>query len=287
MSNSYTIQLNSSNVVQNGSYYNSLQYYFLNSSFTIKKGMKMYLSFAQVPYSFYNITSAYGNNSFNIKFPQGSSYTNINVTLPDGFYDQTSLTNYIQYVLTNNNLYLTDNNGTIQTFIKFQLNTTYYAVELDLSVIPTSLPSGWTAPPGFVFPTVAQTPQIILNGNNFYNFIGFNKNSSYPPTLPQTSLYQTKSISAPQAVYVNSISVRCSLVNNYIGSPTDLLTSFPVISQYGFGSNINYEAKIANKIPLKEGTYNYMTVTLNDQNFRELPNLDPNILLSLVIVDES
>jgi hypothetical protein len=287
MSSSYTIQLNSSNVIKNNKYYNSLEYKFLNSSFTIKKGMKIYLSFAQVPYSFYNISSAYNNNTFTINFPQGSGYTTVNVIIKDGFYDLTSLTNYINYTLVNNNLYLIDNNGVKQTFINFQLNTTYYAAELDLSVIPTTLPTGWTKPSSFVMPLAAKTPEILLNSNDFYKFIGFEPNTKYPSITPQTSEYMKLSTTTPKAAQVNSISVRCSLVNNYIGSPTDLLTSFPVISQSGFGSNINFEPKIKNALPLKQGTYNSMIVTLNDQDFNELPNLDPNILLSLVIVDES
>ena len=51
--------------------------------------MYVMLSSAQIPYSFFNITSAYNNNRFTFSFPTGAGagiYTNFNITIPDGFY---------------------------------------------------------------------------------------------------------------------------------------------------------------------------------------------------------
>ena len=81
---SYTLVLNSSNVVGNNN--NTYQYNFIKGSFTIQEGAEIMVSSIQVPYSWFNITATYNNNSFTLFFPTASTtYTSFTITIPDGF----------------------------------------------------------------------------------------------------------------------------------------------------------------------------------------------------------
>ena len=72
-------------------------------------------------------------------------------------------------------------------FINMLYNETYYANQVVLKTVPTSLPTGYSAPsnwPGY--PTVSRTPYVEILNNNFGKFLGFtignygiNANSRY------------------------------------------------------------------------------------------------------------
>jgi hypothetical protein len=154
--------------------------------------------------------------------------------------------------------------------------------------VPTSLPIGWTQPPNWVgFSTYAQprTPYItILSNNNFDDYIGFLP-GNYPPQAPATPQLSNYSVLSnkkpPIASYVNSIIVHCSLVNNPVVSPSDILDAFQ-ISNASFGENINYMPSVEKYVKLTKGTYSSMIITLTDQNNNPINFIDPNILITLL-----
>ena len=84
---SFTLVINNTNVVNtntNATY----EYKFIGGGFNIPEGFMCMVSSAQIPYSIFNITTAYNNNRFRLSFPTGSlatSYTDFNITIPDGF----------------------------------------------------------------------------------------------------------------------------------------------------------------------------------------------------------
>ena len=59
---SFTLVLNSGNLYGTGN--NTYKYDFLKGNFTIPEGAEAMVANVQLPYSFYNITSAYNNNQF-------------------------------------------------------------------------------------------------------------------------------------------------------------------------------------------------------------------------------
>ena len=83
MSDSLTLVINSGNLSNpntNGTY----TYNFIGGGFTIDDGFEVMLSSAQIPYSIFNITSAYNNNKFTLAFPTGAAagtYTNFNIVI--------------------------------------------------------------------------------------------------------------------------------------------------------------------------------------------------------------
>lgn len=276
---SYNLIINNTNVAN--SMNNMYQYNFIKGSFEIPENAEMMITSLQIPYSWYNITSKYNNNSFKLYFPTAAStYNSYTVTIPDGFYTTTSLNAYIQQFCITNGLYLIDGTGNYIYYISLQYNPTYYANQLIAKLVPTSLPSGYTAPsnwPGY--PTVSRTPYLeILNTNTFGTYLGF---SAGQYGINQTANYSVNSNLIPVGSTVNSIVIRCSLVNNNVSSQTDIIDAFPINGT--FGSNLNYSNSIEKWIKLSPGKYNNFIVTIVDQNLNDISILDNNILINFII----
>jgi hypothetical protein len=287
---SFSLVINSSNV-SNKNTNSTFQYNFIGGNFIIEDDMECMLSSAQIPYSIFNITTAYNNNKILIGFPTGSatnSYTTFNITFPDGFYTLSDIRNFIQQYCITNGLYLINATGSYVYYIDFQLNSTYYANQILLYTVPLSLPVGWTQPSNWIgYSTFAsaRTPYIqFLQNNQFHEYLGFN-NGVYPSgalVSGYTSNYsQLSNRLPPIASYVNSIIVHCSLVNNNIVSPSDILDAFQ-ISNTTFGANINYAPQIEKFVKLTKGSYSSMSLYLTDQNNNPITLIDPNILITLL-----
>jgi hypothetical protein len=276
---SYNLVINSTNVAN--SLNNMYQYNFIKGSFEIPEGAEMMISTFQIPYSWYNITAKYNNNSFKLYFPTSTStYTAFTVTIPDGFYTTTSLNAYIQQFCITNGLYLIDGGGNYVYYVSVQYNATYYANQLIAKLVPVSLPTGYTAPSNWIgYPTVSRTPYIeILSTSNFGTYLGFSVGTY---GINQTSNYSINSNLIPVGSTVNSLIIRCSLVNNNVSSPTDVMDSFPINGT--FGANLNYNNQIEKWIKLSPGKYNNFIVSIVDQNLNDISILDSNLLINFII----
>ena len=63
----FNLTINSTNVAS--SLNNMYQYQFKNGAFEVPAGAEMMITSFQIPYSWYNITTRYNNNSFKIYWP--------------------------------------------------------------------------------------------------------------------------------------------------------------------------------------------------------------------------
>lgn len=285
---SFTLVVNSSNV-SNRNTNATYTYNFIGGNFTVDDDFEVMLSSAQIPYSIFNITAAYNNNRFDFSFPTGAaagSYTNFTVIIPDGFYTIPDLNSFMQQFAISNGLYLIDVIGEHVYYTPaFYVNPVSYAIQILLYTVPRSLPTGWTQPAnwiGYSTYTADRTPHIHISANNnFDDYIGFTP-GQYPPTLPRTTDYSVLSNKKPPiASYVNSIIIHCSLVNNPVVSPSDILDAFQ-ISNTTFGANINYNPSVEKFVKLTRGSYSSMILYLTDQNNNPINLIDPNILLTLL-----
>jgi hypothetical protein len=276
----FTLVLNSSNVVS-GSGNTSFKYNFLGGNF-VAQDMEICIGSLTMPYSFFNISSKYNNNKFSIYFPSSLGFANTDVTLPNGFYSATDLQNYIQQVCITNGYYLIDSAGNFVFYTFLTYSPTYYAVQLVQTVVPTSLPAGWSTPAGFVgFSATAYTPSLFLPASgSIGTIIGFAPNAYYPAlnTVINSNFLST---STPQGSTVNSLVIRNSLVNNNISMPTDVMDSFAINST--FGSNITYDPTFEKWIKMKDGVYNSMILNIVDQNLNTVDALDPNVAITILI----
>lgn len=295
---SYTLVLNNKNLVGTGN--NIYQYNFLQGNFNIPDDTEIMVANCQIPYSFYNITTAYNNNKFVFNFPSGSStYTTIIITIPDGFYTTTSLNNYLQNWMISNGYYLINSStGQNVYYIQMVYNTYQYGNQLLFSPVPTSLPAGYSLPSGYTtgtifggngFPTVSRTPYITiynLTNNSFGNFLGFGNTSTdinIPATIPTITSYSINSTSTPIGSTINSIIMRCSIVKNNVSTPNDILDSFSITANTAFGTNINYTPAIPKWVKVSGGSFSNFIITFTDQNYNLLPALDSNILITLLL----
>ena len=258
---------------------NMYQYSFKNGSFTVEEGSEMMITSLQIPYSWYNITTRYNNNTFRIYWPSGAGYLTYTVTIPDGFYSTTALNAYIQQYCIENKLYLKNAAGDNVYYISVAYNPTYYANQFILKAVPTALPVGFTNPgPMPAFPTTAKTPYIeILSTSHFGKLIGFSAGNY---GLNSAVDFSVNSNLIPQGATVNSLVVKCSLVNNGVSNQSDVMDAFPINGT--FGANLNYTNTIEKWVSLSPGKYNNMIVTFVDQNFNDINILDNNLLINFL-----
>ena len=287
---SFTLVINNSNL-SNPNTNATYTYNFIGGGFTVDNDMEVMLSSAQIPYSIFNITSAYDNNKFTLQFPTGAGagvYTTFNVVIPDGFYTIDDFNTYMQQFAITNGLYLIDATGNNVYYYGFYVNQTSYAIQILLYTVPRSLPTGYTQPSnwiGYSTYTADRTPHLHIPAN-FNNYLGFTV-GQYPPTLPRTTNYSVLSNKKPPvASIVNSIIIHCSLVNNPVVSPSDILDAFQ-IQGATFGQNINYQPSVEKYVKLTKGSYSSMVITLTDQNNNTIYLNDPNILLTLLFRKKS
>jgi len=277
----FTLCLNSSNVLQ-GTSNSSFRFNFANGGFTAKDS-EICISTLTMPYSIFNITSRYNNNNFVIFFPKTVGYASAPVTLPNGFYSVTDLQNYIQQVCITNGFYLIDSAGNYVFYTYLTYSPTYYAVQLVQTLVPTSLPAGWTQPSTWQgYSAISYTPSLYLDpANSIAPIIGFDPTPVYFPVFNTISNYSTLSTLTPQGSTVNSLVARCSLVNNSSSVPTDIMDGFPINAT--FGSNIIFDPSFEHFVDVRDGTYQSLTFTIVDQNLNQIVAQDPNVSIVLMI----
>ena len=287
---SFTLVLNSS-IVSNTSTNTSFKYNFIQGGFQVKD-MEMCVSSITLPYSFYNVSSYYNNRTFSLVFPTAATTTTINVILPEGFYTVTDINSYIQQVCIDYGAYLIDSTGNYVYYQQLVYNATYYAVQLLLFLVPTTLPTGYSyataGASGSIYttsaklPTTAYVPRFSLaSSGSIATIIGFAAGATYPSAVSTTSQSLSSTL-VPVGSTVNSLILQCSLVYNPCTVPSDVLDSMP-IKDTSFGSNITYDPSFEKYVSLSNGTFNNFTFSFRDQNLNEIYARDPNCSITLII----
>lgn len=278
----FSLIVNSSNVANLNNGNNTYQYNFIGGSMTIPEGSEISISSATIPYSWRNVTTSYGNNSYSFYWPTSiSTYTTYNVTMPDGFYDIEEINTFFQNFCITNGLYLINNSGEYVYYFSFNLNLNYYGIQLVSTLVPTSLPVGWTQPSNWAgYPTTTMSPGLGVTTSGFSSLIGYtigNYPASFIASTPQSFLSNTLVNATP----VNSLIIRCSLCSNNVAVPSDILDSIPINATYG--SNIVYDPSYEKSVTLRSGTYSNFQLYICDQNNDFVKSLDSNILITLRI----
>jgi len=234
--------------------------------------------------SFQNINVDRGNNSLTFNF-LGTIY---NWTIPDGFYSVSELNYFLQSQCVLNNLYVTTNNGlTFVYFIELQVSTARYATSLNFFAVPTSSTAtslGYSKPTGstWSYPTTPTTPQLTFNAS-FGELIGLN-GGTYPVS-PSSTNVQFVSTFTPNINPINSIIFCCNLISSKYSIPNNILYSLPISSTLGTLIQVNPPSIVYNNIiPQRFST---IEITLFDQAFNPLKVIDPDLTLTLSIMEPS
>jgi len=291
-----TIILNSSNIIQDGQN-NRFLYKFPNS--ILFKSNSIAVSNVSMYYSWYNITQALGNNTFSYTWVEGAVSTTYTIVIPDGLYEIADLNALLQFTFIQNNQFLIDSNGKNVYYAEFIVNPTRYAIQINTYLFPTSLPTGYTAPAGFVFPTQSFNPIITipLNLNGIFGFTTAfvtpdNTNDAYVPPANQTLIvkngYGTISClsnTSPELQPNSSIYLSISNINNPYALPSSIIYS---ISPTGaIGSLITSTPPQFTWNLMIDGTYNELLVTFLGANLSPIKLNDPQTSIMLVIKDAS
>jgi hypothetical protein len=259
---------------------NRLVYEFQGGGIQFKDN-QVALGTCQIYYSWYNITSAYRNNTYSYKWTNGITY---NVTMPDGNYSVDELNTFLQSVMVANKHYFVDTiTGDFTYFIQFETNETFYSVQLNCYVVPTTLPPNKALPatPGWTLPAIATTPQVIILANAFRDIIGFSA-GTYPPAVPQGTTYSILSSTSPQVNPVSSLQITCSICNNPYSSQSKVIYAFGV-PETQFGGQILIQVPEYTFTKIVDGNYNQFEVNILDQNGNPVFLIDPQISIMLVI----
>jgi len=277
---SFTLCLNSQNVVP-GSFNTSYRYNFIGGNFRTDD-CEICISQSTIPYAWYNISAAYGNNTFSLVFPTAGTTQTIAVTLPDGFYTVNDLQQFLQGVCITNKYYLITSGGSYVYPFFLSYSSTYYKVQIICATIPNAADMatlGYTQPAGApALPTVTTGVQFITG--TIGPVIGF-ANATTLPAVATSATQNFLSTQTPVGSTVNSLVFRCSLVDNNVTMPSDIMDGCAINTS--FGTNIIYDPSFEKWVKMKSGTYSSLTFTIADQNFNQIYSIDPNVAITLMI----
>jgi hypothetical protein len=289
--------MNGTNLVQD-SLNNKLVYKFPNS--VVLKDKFVAVSSISMYYSWFNITSSYGNNTFTYTW-NGTTNNTYTITIPDGLYGISAINNYIQYVCLQNGTYWTVS-GTYYYPFELLVNANRYAIQLNTYQIPTAAtaPVGASTPsvgwPTVVFNSVVTFPSAFnvivgytagfASANNVGGGITFSTPSAGTNYASVNSVNTISYLSniAPQVQPNSSVLFSLSNINNPYTQPSSII--------YSLNSNVGVGELISEKPPnfmwnrMIDGTYNELRLTFLSPTLQPITINDPNMTILLTIRDK-
>jgi hypothetical protein len=290
-----TVILNQNNIVNNTG--NSVfQYDFPLGGISFKDEL---IAVQQISLyqSVFNITQANNNNNFAYRWVDG---TVIQVNIPNGYYELDDIMAFFRDTMTSNTHYLISGTNYIY-LLEIVVNASKYADQINSFQISESIATDntWTLPDDATWelPVNPICPIFIVNNNNFTKVIGYNV-GNYPsgvisgtaPDQIQTPQYDSTqsflSSFAPQIIPQPSYLCLCSLVNNRLSIPSQLIYSLtPSSAPFGSIYSIQIADLAFNKI--EDGNYVNFRFTFADQLGNPIIFQDPNMLILLIIKNKS
>lgn len=285
-----SISIDSNNLSANGQTFDARNVsppyskFYINLRGNNINGRQIGLRRANIYYSWTNIIN---KTDITISWPVGAGYTNVTWSLPaqSNYASIAVLNQSLQDTLVQNGMYLIDSNGNNVYYIQLIANETTYKVDLDLFLVPTSLPATYTAPGNFAgYPTVSKTMKMTIpTGSELAPMIGFDDNTTYNGN---TSATQYSSVFVPQLSKVSTIYVCLDIAHNSI--PINSSTVIASFTSHGvnFGQMISYEPSGGIDWFDIHTSSNVATLTLFDQNWNQLYVLDPATSIQLIVRDK-
>jgi hypothetical protein len=256
------------------------------------------------------ITAILSTSTYTVNNSQTSSPTNYtsavtttnNITIDDGIYQVADLNNLLQYNMIKNGNYLTNSSGQNVYYAEFIVNPSRYAVQINTFTIPSSLPTGYTAPSGFTYPPTPLNPVLTippLSGatTGLGNLLGFKSGLTTSP-LASTAITGTyvSTNTAGTISYISTTSPNIQPNSSLLFSSTgvDNQYSIPTSIIYSISPNVGVGSIISDKPPnylwnkMIDGFYNQLTITILGTNLQPIQLNDPSttIMLSIATADE-
>jgi hypothetical protein len=284
---SNTIVFNSTNIVPSSNN-SSLTYRFPNS--VLFTNHQVAVQSVSLYYSWTNINNTtLKNNTFNYSWVVAGTTTTYTVTIPSGLYEISDINNFLQFTFIMNGHYLINTLSQNVYYAEFLVNPNTYSINIVTYPVPTSLPTGWSAPTANAqtgalawggYPTTFFNPLITIPAN-FNLIVGYSVGfTTSQNTGNNTILTYSSSITPQVAPYPNAL-ITISNISNKYAVPSSVI--FNVNANVGFGELIVAQPPEFAWNDLIRGTVNSLTIRFigNDGNALEI--LDPTITVLLVI----
>lgn len=295
----FVIAMNSTNIVQDG-LNNKLVYKFPNSVYFSEKYIAV--SSISMYYSWFNILSTSGNNTFTFTWTAGVTTTVYTVVIPDGLYEISAINNFIQFFCIANALYYTIGGLNYYPF-EILVNPNRYAAQLNTYFIPNTLPVGATIPVGFPgFPTTSINSTVTFPAR-FNELIGYPVNFASASNIGGSAVFGTPTASSNYASKnaANTISYLSNVAPNIQPNSSIFLVMSNISNPYtqpsgviySLNSNVGIGELIDEKPPnfmwtkMIEGTYNELRLSFLSSTLQQILINDPNMTILLTIRDKN
>ena len=283
-SGSHTLVLNKDNIVNDGKKFPT-SVNFKNEQIAVAQ-LQMY-------YSWENINSSpLNNNVFKYSFPEGASYVEYTITIPNGLYEISDINFYLQSQMIANSHYLVNSKGQNVYYLELKISPTDYSVVANMYSVPTALPTGFTNPASMPFSSgglaAATTKITIESTNNFKDIIGFQA-GTYPAATQTTNQTQKSSSFSPRLIPEvqpnRNVVITCSGISNPYANPQTKIYS--IAPDVPIGGYIDYQPPEYLYNDLADGYYNQLRIQFLDKDGVALNILDPEITILLTIRDKT
>lgn len=292
------LYLNSSNIVA-GTNNSVLRYKLTSNPFAGKDRYEIALAKTEMYNSIFNISDAYNNNTFSYYWLNSTGVIDTNtkytVVIPNGMYNTDQLNQFFMSAMIANKHYLvsTYDSNALTFFYSFTNNLSVYRVQLNAfkfltrevvntggsTNLPYNYPSGAT----WQLPTTGSrlVGSIYFPNNNFGKLMGFNSNQTLPALGTVSDNMQILGNTAPAQLPSSSILFSSNIVKNQLSYPDNILHSIALDDS--FGSLIVEEPNNLLWLPVAQGSYDSIQISMQDQDFRPVSIQDPQMLLTLVL----
>lgn len=282
-----TIVLKSSNITTTKN--STFQYDFPNSiNF---KDMELGLISASLYYSWFNISDELGNRTFKYSLYDSTGtpgYEDITIDLTPGLYEISDLNKALQFEFIEKGFYLIDSNGDNVYFAEFVINSVKNSVDINTYAVPTSLPTGYTAPTGWNYYNSGTTyyPEITLS-SNFNEIVGYD--ADYKTARQEGDTEFTAQVysssTAPNVNPNSSVLVEVNIVDNPYGVPANII--YAIVPNVRVGALIYVAPPEYAFVPIRNGVYNSLTLRLlNKDTLEPLTIQDSQITIILGIKEK-
>lgn len=234
--------------------------------------------------STFNVKSAYDNNRIGIKWINGTIYS---FTIPDGTYSLADLNGLLESLMYENGLYVTITaTGKPNYFFKIQENPVSYACHVIISYVPNSLEStelGYEKPDNinWNFPSISQTPQLLLYTSGMQEFLGFTS-LIYPSQPVQNDNYEVLSEVAPKLTKVFNYHVNINIINNKLGLVGSNNLFFMIPVKKAIGELIEFSPNF--KLGLQcVGKFDFIEIWLTDEYYNRLEYRDKDLSCTMIL----
>jgi hypothetical protein len=256
------------------------------------------------------VTAIINANSFTVSQSQTSTPTSYaqpsstlhTITIPDGLYQVSDLNNLLQFNMIANADYLINASGQNVYYVEFSVNPSRYAIQLNTFTIPSSLPSGFTAPVGFTYPTFPQNPIVTIppigGGVTGLGFLlGFKSGlitSQFASSVVTGTYVSTNAAGTISYISTSSPNIQPNSSLLFSSTGVDNPYSVPNSIIYSISPNVGVGSIISDKPPnylwnkMYDGFYNQLTITVLGTNLQPIQLNDPSttIMLSIATAEE-